>query len=331
MDVVKVIEKLESMNLLRTYRIIGEYYQVYCPVHAGGNERKPSCGVLIHEQVRNGQQYPEGFAHCFSCGKAWSFQEFVQAILDQKGIRSSSAIEWLKENVLGFEVTDNFDYLISRETVQNLNSNYALSYVKKLTASKEEYVSEDELAKYRYTVPYMYERKLTDAVIEKFDVGVDLEFVPADRVKKVPCITFPVRDRNGNVLFVYRRAIEKKNFYMPAGLEKPVYGLYELPANSSRVILCESIFNCLTCYVYGYPALALFGTGTVNQLNTLKRLGVKEFVLGLDPDEAGQRGSNKLKRALKSTAIIRRMEIPEGKDINDLEKDEFLEAYNERM
>ena len=118
---------------------------------------------------------------------------------------------------------------------------------------------------------------------------------------------------------------------MPQGLEKPVYVLFELGENSNIVILCESIFNALTCYVYGYKALALFGTGTKLQLNTLKTLGVKEFVLGLDPDEAGIRGAKKLKNALKSVAIIRTMGIPEGKDINDLSKEEFIESFQNRI
>ena len=177
----------------------------------------------------------------------------------------------------------------------------------------------------------MYDRKLTDEIIEKFDVGVDLHYVPADRVREVPCITFPVRDITGNTLFIYRRAISKKNFYMPAGLEKPIYGIYELGQTRDSVILCESIFNALTCYVYGYPALALFGTGTQLQIQSLKLLGVKEFILGLDPDEAGERGCKKLRNALKSVAIIRKMDIPQGKDINDLSYDEFISSYENRI
>lgn len=330
MDVIKVVEKLEEMKLIRTSRIIGNYYQIYCPIHNDGNEKNPSCGILLHDEVRNGQKYPEGFLHCFSCQAAMSLPDAITEILKIKNISNRSGIEWLKENVGYFEESD-FDYLIPKELSQAINAKYTVNYINSQINNKKKYVSEDELKHYRYTVDYMYDRKLTDEVISKFDVGVDLNFIPAERKNKVPCITFPVRDINGNTLFIYRRAIDKKNFYMPSGLEKPVYGLYELDDNCKSVILCESIFNALTCYVYGYPALALFGTGTVSQINTLRQLGIKEFILGLDPDEAGNRGRIKLRKGLKDVAIIRELhDIPEGKDINDLTKDEFYSILESR-
>ena len=105
---------------------------------------------------------------------------------------------------------------------------------------------------------------------------------------------------------------------------KPVYGLYELPKGCKSVIVCESAFNALTCWVYGKPAVALFGTGNSYQIQQLKELGVNEFILAFDPDEAGKRATAKLKKALHSIAIVWSFEgIPEGKDINDLTKKEF--------
>jgi DNA primase len=111
---------------------------------------------------------------------------------------------------------------------------------------------------------------------------------------------------------------------MPLDVTKPVYGLYELPDNCKSVIVCESCFNALTCWVYGKPAVALLGTGDPYQINQLKQLGVNEFILALDPDDAGIKGTKRLKRALGSNAICWEIEgIPEGKDINDLTLEEF--------
>lgn len=331
MDVVSILEKMQEMGLVRLNKISGSYYSIYCPIHSNGQERRPSCGVLLHEEVRNGQTYPEGLTHCFTCGQSWTLPELITQILKDRNISGKTGFDWLKENVPGFEGDLNFDRLLPVDVVQNLNAKYAVDYIKLKTNKQPKYISEEELASYRFTVDYMYERRLTDDVISRFDIGVDLNFVPDGRVRKVPCITFPVRDKTGGTLFIYRRSIQHKNFFMPAGLEKPLYGIYELPKNTSTVILCESIFNALTCYVYGYPALALFGTGTVSQLNALKQLGVKEFIIGTDPDDAGERGAKKLKRALSSIAIVRRMHLPSGKDINDLEKDEFLEVLENRI
>lgn len=331
MDVIQILEKLQDMNMIRLSRVIGNYYQIYCPIHNSGNERKPSCGVLLHDELRNGQKYPEGFVHCFSCGLAMPLPDLISRLLSERGISERSGIDWLKENIPGFEEPSDFDYLLPRNLVKELNNKFALDYIISQTKKSETFISDEELKTYRYTTQYLYDRKLTDDVIEKFDVGVDLHYVPEGRVREVPCVTFPVRNEEGKTLFIYRRAMNTKNFYMPSGLEKPLYGLYELGNIRDCVILCESIFNALTCYVYGHPALALFGTGTQNQIKTLKLLGVKEFVLGLDPDDAGDRGCKKLKAALKSVAIVRRMNIPSGKDINDLSYDEFKLAYSDRL
>ena len=332
MDVVSILQKMEELHLIRLHRIVGDYYQIYCPIHNDGNERNPSCGVLINEQVRDGQVYPQGFTHCFACNLAVTLPELVSQILKLRNIASQSGIEWLKENIPGFdEGESNFDYLLPRDLVKKLNNEFAMSYIKKKTQTATTYVTEEELAKYRYTIDYMYERKLTDEIIAKFDVGVDLHYVPDGKVREVPTITFPVKDLQGNVLFIYRRAIKTKNFYMPANIEKPVYGIYELPKGCRRVVLCESIFNALTCWVYGMPALALLGTGTTKQIDQLKLLGVAEFVCGFDPDDAGIRGTNKIRRALSRIAIVKSMELPTGSDINDLSKEEFEKIFNKRF
>lgn len=331
MEIEEIVDKLDEFGVIRKSRVIGDYYQIYCPLHNDGNERKPSSGILLHDEVRNGKSYPAGFWHCFSCGRAMSLSQLLQEIINQRGVNSKEILTWINDNITNVDASSNFDYLVSdRDVIKKLNSKLAVNYLTNLTQDKYNYVSEEELSKYRYTVKYMYDRKLTDEVIEKFDVGVDLHFIPPGRKREKPTITFPVRDTKGRTLLVYRRSIADKNFYMPQGLEKPVYGLYELNPKETSVILCESIFNALTCYVYGKSALALLGTGTPSQISRLKTLGVSEFVLGLDPDEAGERGCSKLKKALSSVAFVRRMPIPEGKDINDLTKEEFYECYNER-
>lgn len=133
-----------------------------------------------------------------------------------------------------------------------------------------------------------------------------------------------MRDIKGRSLFIVRRAISIKRFYIPNDIQKPVYGIYELPRGCQSVVIVESCFNALTSVRYGKPAVALLGTGTPYQIEQLKRLGVREFILGFDPDEAGERATRRLKKALKSVALVWQFEgIPEGKDINDLSEEEF--------
>ena len=163
----------------------------------------------------------------------------------------------------------------------------------------------------------MYQRKLTDEVIEKFDIGYDEHFELKDEEGKVKqvlrCLTFPVRDVSGNTLFIARRSVDIKFFHYPEGVIKPVYGLYELPDDVREVIICESILNALTCYVYGKPAVALNGLGTEYQYEQLKRLPARKFIIALDPDEAGQRATRKLRKALRGSKLVTQYEITKEK------------------
>lgn len=330
MDIERVVEKLADRGMIRPNRIIGQYYSMCCPFHNNGNEKKPSSGIRLTEEYKNGQLYPAGLWHCFSCRRAYKLEDFIAELLKIHDI--STPVEmWMEENIEGYNPNTEFEYLMPKDMMKSLTDKFAVSQMKQMTQKAQSYVSEEELSKYRFTVKYMYDRKLTDLIIDLFDVGFDANFIPYGRKKRIPCITFPVRDRSGNTLFICRRSVEGKAFYLPKDVEKPVYGLYELPKDCKSVVIAESCFNVLTSYVYGYPAVGLLGTGTPNQIKQLKSLGVSEFVVATDPDDAGDKGAAKLKRELKNVGMVRRMYLPEGKDINDLTKEEFEECYQSRL
>ena len=177
MDVEKILRKLEELQYVRLSRINGDYYTVYCPFHKDGQERKPSCGVLLREQYRGGQKYPAGWWHCFTCGAAKSMVDAVTEILKSKNI-GKSGLDWLKENIDGFEPDQEFESLIPDELLVNVNEKFAVDYIQQVTNPiNTSYVSEQELASYRFTVPYMYARGLTDELIELYDIGFDANHV----------------------------------------------------------------------------------------------------------------------------------------------------------
>ena len=215
LDVVTVVDKLSSMQMLRPHRISGDWYQCYCPFHNAGQEKKPSFGILLHDQYRNGVSYPAGFGHCFTCAFAGTLPEMISEMLKTRNI-TTSASEWLAENVPGYQ-PEEIERLIPQNIADILSSKLAVNNILDQLNQKVEYVSEEELAKYRFTVPYMYERKLTDEVIAEYDVGYDANWIPEGRKKPVPCITFPVHDKFGNTVCIIRRAIATKLYHVPAG------------------------------------------------------------------------------------------------------------------
>jgi hypothetical protein len=333
MDVVEIIEKLDSIGYIRANKIMNEYYQIYCPIHKGGQERRPSFGILIREEVRNGRIYPQGWCHCFSCNYVNTLPGLIEDILKNMSI-SQTGLDWLRDNIDGFDVAADFEYLIPPGMTDDLmniwdQSKIAVSNLASLQKPKYEYVSEEELASYRFTIPYMYERGLTDEIIEKYDVGFDINFRLPGRKEITPTLTFPVRDMLGRTQYIYRRGVESKIFFMPEGLDKPLYGIYELDKSTKRLIICEAILNALKVISFGESAVALMATGNSIQIEQVRQLGIREIILGFDADYAGSVAENKWKKALRDVAIVwcyrnyPQKEDGEYKDLNDLTLEEF--------
>lgn len=316
---------LQGINRFEKFIETENHIQFNCPIHKNGQERSPSCGITknrIITELGNGNKkvVEPGTVHCFQCGYTTSLPEMISDCFGKNDM-GIFGTQWLIKNFLTVSVQERkplqLDLSRNTDNIKNQTTNF---------------ITEEELDSYRYIHPYMYKRKLTDEIINKFDVGYDKDFVITYKDKKTnktmekhlgECITFPIRDINGNVLFIARRCINNKTFHYPNDVIKPIYGLYELPKNCKEIIICESIINALTCYTYGKPAVALNGTGTDFQYQQLLSLPCRHFILALDPDAAGYKGIQRIKKAIGNKKMLSMYIIPSGKDINDLSKEEF--------
>ena len=305
----------------------GDNIMMQCPYHSDGQERKPSAGIRMSD----------GVFHCFACGKTCSFQEFISNCFgyDDGGL---FGIKWLLKNYACVKVEARKDVeldlersKVSRRHRCTVNPFDPVSYDSGVNSG---FVSQEELAKYRYIHPYMYERGLTDDVIELFDIGYD---------KRDRCITFPVRDIQGRCLFVARRGVDYKFFHYPLGVTKPVYGLFELYLCDypdgyedydgywheishfpEEVIVCESMLDALSFWTVNKYAVALNGLGNELQFQQLRDLPCRKIILCTDMDEPGMRARKILKKELNNKIVTEYM-LPEGrKDANECTKEELL-------
>lgn len=302
--------QLNGIEYFHKIRDVGKDVQVCCPYHKDGQERKPSAGI----------RKEDGLFHCFTCGEVHSLHEVISHCFgkNDNGVYGWS---WIIKNFGMIEKEERkdveIDFSRNKRNIKSsiLDDNYNSKF----------FVSEKELKKYRYIHPYMYKRRLTDEIIELFDIGYD-------RINH--CITFPVRDKVGNCLFIARRSIRTKFFSYPKGVEKPLYGLYELTKHfkpygipeEESLIVCESMLDALTAWVYGKYAVALNGLGNQLQFKQLRDLPCRELILATDNDEAGAKARARIRENV-SNKLIREYDYnsfpAHAKDLNDLSKEEF--------
>ena len=310
---------LNNIMLLDKIKESGDDIMVQCPYHGNGQERRPSAGI----------RKLDGQFHCFACNESHSLAEVITHCFGHtEDILGKFGWNWLLKNFATVAV----------EERKPIELNFNRGTKKKATSmdrqsNENPYVTEQELNKYRYTHPYWTKRGITDErIIELFDLGYD---------KKTDCITMPVRDIDGNCLFVARRSVKTKWFNYPRSVTKPLYGLYELhhemlseanPAwalyqfhkgDASEIIVCESMIDALTAWSYGKYTLAMSGLGTQLQFQQLRDLPCRKLILATDNDKAGMEARKRIRANVKNK-IITEYILPEGKkDLNDLTKEEF--------
>lgn len=305
LDLLKFDLAQHGLDRFHMFRNNGDNIQTNCPFHKGGQERKPSFGV-------NGEIDK---CHCFACGWSGTIEEMISELYGYQDdgvfgkrwlVKRFNTVEIeTRPNIMkGFNARNNRlnDRNINR--LGNINNNIANNTC----------ISDEELDKYRYIHPYMYQRGLTDEIIERFDIGYDREREE---------ITFPVKDIEGKCVFIASRSVKSKFFRLPKGLDKPVYQAYRFQHGEYKeAYITESFLNCLTCWKYDKPSMAMIGTGNQKQYEILNNLPVRTYILCFDPDEAGRKATERFKRYVHGK-IIKEIVYPDNRDINDLQE-EFL-------
>lgn len=310
--------RANNINLIQKHKDGPTHIQLCCPYHANGMERRPSAGL----------RKSDGIFHCFACNETHSLSEVISHCFGHDDdVVGKFGWQWLLRNFATVQIEERKDVEIdlSRDNSNNRNNRHTCNYV-----------SEQELDKYRYFHPYMYKRGLTDEIIELFDIGYDAS---------TKSITFPVKDINGNCLFIARRSVVSKFFNYPEGVEKPLYGLYELELTSyvtrvykqldgsikfefgypNEIIVCESMLDALSFWTVGKYAVALNGVESELQIKQLKELPCRKIILATDSDEKGMLARQRIRKKIGNRKLITEYIFPKGrKDANECTKEELL-------
>lgn len=293
LDVDAIFEQLRATTpYFQIVKYVADDIMTQCPFHSNGQEHKPSFGIGHN---LNSPSY--GLYHCFTCGARGTIIQLTNKL---------------------FGNLDEYDTTF----VQQVSDIAYTEYRKPITLELRDFrehkpaVPEIQLRSYRDVhSDYLTNRHIDPLIQQLFDCGYD----PVEEA-----VTFPVKDMEGKVCFVASRKIKYKQYRYPAGVEKPIYGLYELFSifpDTEKLIIVESIINALTLWSWGIPAVALLGTGSQSQVDFLNSTFIKHYILCLDGDDAGKRGTKKL--STKLTGFVQTIPMFDGKDVNDLDETVF--------
>lgn len=252
-----------------------------CPYHKAGQEEHPSFGINLSTDTYK----------CFSCGKAgtveglaWDFEIDISEICDSS-IRKPAILFTTDEDV---EV-EKVKYTTWKKSISELN----------------------KFAHFSYPNEFLEQRGISEETLRNWEVFYN----PTNYE-----MCFPVRDQNGELMFIARRSLHSKRFHIQAGVDLPLYLGHSV--NPYKPLwIAEGPIDALSLRDMGLNAVGLFGLGSANQIKCLiPSLPNRMIALALDNDEAGESGSYKIYKSLKDTGVmVRRLIYPEGcKDPNDI-------------
>ena len=292
-DILIRLRSESNNKYLHIIRKSGDNIAISCPFHKDGQESHASCFVYLRS---DNDSVPFGYFKCFTCHEQGQLYKLVEKCL---GCSEEHAKQWLIDN---FSSTFN---------LESLN----LTDIELNKRDENIYLDERVLDNYKYIHPYLLKRNVTPEIIKKFSVGWNEE---------TDSITFPVWDIHNKLVGITERSVNTKNFYIPEGLDLPIYLLnYIIRENINEVYVVESQIDALTLWTFGYPAIALFGTGGRKSYDILKKSGIRIYHLCFDGDLAGRHGALRFIKNMPENVMIDVFYLPDGKDVNDLSKEEF--------
>ncbi len=279
----------------------GDELIITCPnlAHANGQEKSPDHHINIGKS-----DVPYGTTNCFACGAHGSFVNFIALCFDSS---IDYAKQWLikRYGVLSHEVIKMDDEINLQKT-------------------EKRYLDESLLDQYQKWCPYFAKRKLGVDVCEAFNLRYD----PYYRQ-----VIFPIYDVKGRLVMLAKRSIETKTFYMDEDQEKPVYCLNNiLDNNISSCMIVEGLFDCITCWDRGVPAIATLGAPSPDQIKLINKSCINVLYVAFDNDAAGRKFNAFLKKYLSPRILTVDIRLPANrKDVNDLTIEEWRDLIKNQI
>lgn len=143
-------------------------------------------------------------------------------------------------------------------------------------------------------------------------------------------VVIPIEDKGYALRFLDKNRKPKYKYITGTRISETLFGLNKLPKTLTNIILVEGSLDCIYMHQLGF-------TNTVALLHadiSLKQLkilgGITDYVyIMLDGDKAGRDASEKIKVLLNHRFIKKICYLPDGKDPDNLKKEEIEKILKE--
>ena len=293
MEISEIKAQLDILDLLRSYSLTPDRNKrINCPFH---NDKTPSMQVFAETNT----------VYCFSSncklhGKAIDQIDFIMH----------------KENCTKHEA------ILKAKSLLNYSRN-----TKQMNGPQEQSLSEifssqrKSLHRTKKALQYLKDRNLDPMTAE-----IGFNSYQSGWKQLQNCITFPLKDQEGNITSLYGRSIADKkgsnHYYL-----KNRKGLYpSYPSQETKtLIITEAVIDAATIMTHtDYKVLSLYGTNGWNEEHTEAVRSLKdlqEVILFFDGDEPGAKAIetfSSLLKAMRPGVKISKVETPQGEDVNSL-------------
>lgn len=337
--VEEIKERLNIIDVIQEYvplKNMGSNHKGLCPFH---NEKSPSFTASEHKQ----------FFHCFGCGKGGDIFTFVQEF---EGVEFPEALRMLaaKANVElkahnpkeSNEKTRLLDCLalaaefFHAALLKSEEGKVARDYIAKRGLS-DEVVKQFKLGysadSWDTLMNFLKKKGYSEKEIEKAGLIVPSTKGRAgfyDRFRGR--LMFPIENAHGNVIGFTARTLKAdeagaKYINTPQtavyNKSQAIYGLSHSRKhikNVNAIVIVEGNVDVITAHQFKFRnVIATSGTAlTIEQVRLLKRYS-PNIILAFDADSAGIKAAWKgMKIAIQQGMNIKVMRLPEGKDPDDL-------------
>lgn len=300
-------DTLEQMGVSIGDYVSDKDFLIHCPFHADAN---PSCEV---DENR-------GVFFCFGCKSGGDFTKLYAKL---KGIRYGQAKIELEDDTSPDEMLDSMLRLLNvpDEIIDEKAMFSITSFRQKFPA-----VNEIQVARL-----YLGKRKISLDIAKKFDLRFGVEGVMKDR------IVLPIFTEQGQLWSYAGRTVIKGHEPKTRKVRKRscshvLYGLWELhKAKKGKfpyLIIVEGEFDAMYLQSFGLYAVSTMGS---NKFSVDQQILVHKFtnivVWSYDSDLAGKKAQKSGSIVTKALLPTHEIELPSGKDPNDLTPGEVKKIY----